>query len=168
MSSDRSLRTVPVILKHKDKQVKVNALLDDASSNSYINEHVAVELGLHGYQRKVNVNVINDSVQTIDSCDVNMEIESVDGKYRTELNALTTHKVTGDMHVTDWREERNKWNHLCKIDFPHISKRSVDLLIGVNNTDLHFAKHDVRGQKGEPIARLTPLGWTCIYGTVCN
>lgn len=28
--------------------------------------------------------------------------------------------------------------------------------------DLHYAIREVRGRPGEPIARLTPLGWTCI------
>ena len=40
----------------------------------------------------------------------------------------------------------------------------VDLLIGVNQADLlHvYSVEDVKGEAGEPIARLTRLGWTCI------
>ena len=38
----------------------------------------------------------------------------------------------------------------------------VDLLIGQDQIDLHFAKVDVRGKPGEPIARLGPLGWSCV------
>ena len=38
----------------------------------------------------------------------------------------------------------------------------VDLLIGVDQADLLYSLEDVRGKAGEPIARLTPLGWTCI------
>ena len=50
-----------------------------------------------------------------------------------------------------------------EIEFPSIGPRSiVDLLIGVDHSDLLYSLEDVRGQPGEPIARLTPLGWTCI------
>ena len=38
----------------------------------------------------------------------------------------------------------------------------VDMLIGLDCADLHFSLQDVRGEPGQPIARLTPLGWTCV------
>jgi hypothetical protein len=38
----------------------------------------------------------------------------------------------------------------------------VDLLIGVYNAELHYSRADIHGQAGGPIARLGPLGWTCI------
>ena len=37
------------------KRIKVNALLDDASTKTYINSDVAAELGLHEQLQKVNV-----------------------------------------------------------------------------------------------------------------
>ena len=36
------------------------------------------------------------------------------------------------------------------------------MLIGVGYPDFHFSLKDIRGKPGELIARLTPLGWTCI------
>ena len=38
----------------------------------------------------------------------------------------------------------------------------MDLLFGVDNADLHYSQADIRGASGGPIARLDPLGWTCI------
>ena len=43
-----ALRTVPVILKNGDQSLKVNALLDDASTKTYVNSDVAAQLGLQG------------------------------------------------------------------------------------------------------------------------
>ena len=37
------------------------------------------------------------------------------------------------------------------------------MLIGLDCADLVYATEEVRGKPGEPIARLTPLGWTCIW-----
>ena len=49
------------------------------------------------------------------------------------------------------------------IKFPCTTMRPrVDVLIGLDCADLHHAVEEVRGRPGEPIARLTPLGWTCI------
>lgn len=36
------------------------------------------------------------------------------------------------------------------------------MLIGVDNAELHYSRADVRGGEGDPVARLGPLGWTCI------
>ena len=38
----------------------------------------------------------------------------------------------------------------------------VDLLIGVDNTELHYSRTDIRGEEGAPVASLGPLGLTCI------
>ena len=80
-----------------------------------------------------------------------------------KVNAYTASRVTGDMNVIDWNEYRMKWPHLRSIKFPLNAKRPiVDVLIGLDCLDLHCAIEEVRGQPGEPVARLTPLGWTCI------
>ena len=52
VSGTIALRTIPVYLKNGTKRIKVNALLDDASTKTYINSDVAAELGLHGQLKK--------------------------------------------------------------------------------------------------------------------
>ena len=54
-----ALRTISVYLRNGVKRVKVNALLDDASTKTYINSDVAAELGLQGCLQQVNVSVLN-------------------------------------------------------------------------------------------------------------
>ena len=36
------------------------------------------------------------------------------------------------------------------------------MLIGLDCADLHFSFKDICGAPGQPVACLTPLGWTCI------
>ena len=36
------------------------------------------------------------------------------------------------------------------------------MLIGADHYDLLYSLRDVTGKPGEPVARLTPLGWTCL------
>ena len=58
---------------------------------------------------------------------------------------------------------QNQVKHLEHIKFPQVGPGPiVDLLIGVDQADLLYSLEDVRGRLGELIARLTPLGWTCI------
>ena len=54
-----ALRTVPVILKNGNRRIEVNALLDDASTRTYLNSDVAAQLGLQGEYQRVSLNVLN-------------------------------------------------------------------------------------------------------------
>ena len=71
--------------------------------------------------------------------------------------------VTGNMKMINGKKYKDKWRHLEGISFPALGRRpTVDILIGVDYAELHFSIKDIRGETGEPIAHLTPLGWTCI------
>ena len=98
-----ALRTVPVYLINGTKRVKVNALLDEASSKSYLNSDVAAELGLEGEPCELTVNVPNDNQEKLHSSIVDFQISSLDGKTIEETSAYTTERVTGNMEVLDWK-----------------------------------------------------------------
>ena len=95
---------------------------------------------------------------------VKLTIESVDGQFAKEINVKTCpKKVTGNYTVEDWSQSKDAWEHLKNCEFSKPAKDGfVDLLIGVDNADLHYSRADIRGATGGPIARLGPLGWTCI------
>lgn len=157
-----ALRTIPVYLKSGNRRLKVNALLDDASTKTYVNADVAAELGLQGHPQRVNVSVLNGQVETFETTPIECVLESLDGKsYR--ITAFTTNRVTGNMNVIDWNTHAKEWSHLKGLKFHQLGTRPiVDLLIGLDCVDLHYSFKDIRGKPGQPIARLTPLGWTCV------
>ena len=142
----------------------MNALLDDASSVSYVNEELAGALGLSATYKQVVVNVLNESVETFDSMPVSMTLESCDGNVRLPFKALTCpRRGTGNYKAVDWSKFQDRWPHLRVCKFPEPpADPIVDVLIGQDHVDLHFSKCDVRGNSGEPIARLGPLGWSCV------
>ena len=100
-----SLRTVPVWLKTNGKKIKVNAVLDDASTVSYVNEEVAGALGLSATYEKVSVNVLGEKVETLDSTPVSFTLESCDGNLKVPFKALTcSRRVTGRCKIVDWQK----------------------------------------------------------------
>ena len=96
-----ALRTLPVVLKNGCQSMCVNALLDDASTQTYINTDIASELGLQGEKEKVKVNVLNGHIETLETMPVNVTLESVNGDVNVKVNARTTERVTGNMAVVD-------------------------------------------------------------------
>ena len=134
------LRTVPVKVKNGDRWMTVNALLDDASTKTYINADVAAKLGLKGKTEQVTVNVLNGQVETFETRPVNFELESVNGNVKLKVSAFTANRVTGSMTVVDWYKYKKQWPHLKSVDFQRCaSKPIVDILIGQDCASLHYA-----------------------------
>ena len=95
---------------------------------------------------------------------VSLTLESCDGNVKIPFQALTCpRRVTGTYKIVDWQRYQSKWPHLsvCKLSDP-AADPMVNLLIGQDQIDLHFSKCDVKGDPGKPVARLGPLGWSCI------
>ena len=135
---------------------------------TYINADVAAELGLQGYPQRVTVSVLNGQVETFETSPIECVLESLDGKSSYKITAFTTKRVTGNMDVVDWNSCAKEWSHLKGLPFPKMGPRPiVDILIGLDCADLHYSYRDIRGKPGQPIARLTPLGWTCV-GALSN
>ena len=159
------LRTVPVILKNGSKSMRVNALLDDGSTRTYVNEDVEDCLGLEGESVSLNVRLLNDTTAQLRSRSVKFELESCHGRVKKEVAAQPAKRVTGNMRAINWVVEKKKWSHLKGIRFPSLGRHPIciiDMLIGLDLSDLHCSLKEVKGNPGEPIARLTPLGWTSI------
>ena len=158
-----ALRTVPVVLRNGKKKMVVNAVLDGASTKTYVNSDVAAELGLNGKSQKVKVNVLNGHVKTLDTTPIEVILQSTNGKVNMRTSAFTTERVTGNIGIIEWKDHAKTWSHLKGIKFPRCGSRPItDVLIGTDYADLHFSHKDVRGNPGESIAWLTPLGWTCV------
>ena len=101
MADYMALCTVAVIRMNGDRSFHVTALLDDASIKTYINDHVAAELGLQGKTEKVTVNVLNGKVETFDTCPINLELKNLNGDFRTKLTAFTANRMTSSMYAFD-------------------------------------------------------------------
>ena len=65
--------------------------------------------------------------------------------------------------MVEWKRHQASWPHLQVCNFPETAfDLVVDVLIGQDHIDLHYSRCDVKGKPGEPMARLGPLGWSCI------
>ena len=156
-----TLRTVPMWLKSNGKKIKVNAILDDASNETFINENVLANiLGIREIFQTIQIHVVNNTIETFQSMPGKVEIESVNGEFGKVIELKTCpHQVTGSYKVEDWSDTKKQWPRLLHCEFPKPARDClVDLLKGMDNTELHYSMVDVHGSPGSPIARLGPLG----------
>lgn len=113
----------------------------------------------------LDVRLLNDTctVSSLKSRSVQPSLESYNGPVRKTVAVQTTKRVTGNMNAINWVVEKKKRPHLSGIDFPLLSRRAIiDMLIALDLLDSHCSPKEVNGNPGEPIANLTPLGWTSI------
>lgn len=87
-----ALRTVPSILKNGYRLLKVNALLDMASTKTYLYGNVAAELVLQCI-KQVTLNALNGQIETFETKQVSFELLSVDRKVNTNVIAYTANTL---------------------------------------------------------------------------
>ena len=132
----------------------------------YINSDVVAELNLQGETRKVTVNMLKGQVDSFETTLVEFELESLDEKVKRTMQAFMANRVAGSSKPLKWNLMASKWHYLKNISFLEVGpKPIIDILIGVDYGDLHCAKIEVKGEPNKPVARLAPLGWTCVGGT---
>ena len=120
-----ALRTVPVLLKNGNRRIKMNALLDEASTKTCLNADVAAELGLQGHPQSATVNVLNGQTKTFETTQVEFELESLDGNVKATISAFTAERVTQNMKVIDWQKYAAKCTPLKGIQFPNPGTRPM-------------------------------------------
>ncbi|PIK59960.1 hypothetical protein BSL78_03115 [Apostichopus japonicus] len=161
-----SFRVVPVLVSSPNgKVVEANAFLDDGSEQTYVNEDLVAELGIHGKPEEVKATVLNGKEERFQSFPVKFDISPLNRPEKQYgIEAITIKNVCGKLKPIDWCRVSRDWDHLKDIEFPKFlgSRNKVDILIGLDHAGLHESIHEVKGRSGEPIARLTPLGYTCV------
>ena len=86
----------------------MNALLDDASGVSYVNEELPGALGLSATYEQVVINVLNETVEIFVPMPVSMTLDSCDGNVRLPFKTLLyPRRVTGNYKAVDIDLYRN-------------------------------------------------------------
>ena len=158
------LRTVPVWLVGSEGQkIKVNAFLDDGSDSTYVRGDVVTALGLDAEERNLRLSTLTDSCVPLKSKKVPLTIKSIDGETQSTVEAWTLQEMCQGLTIPDWNKHKVKWDHLKNIAFPKApGRKTIDLLIGSDHPELALALEEHSGPIGMPVARRTPLGWTCV------
>ena len=94
---------------------------------------------------------------------VELILESLDRKLKQKISVFTVKQVTGGIKMTNWKKYKDKWSHTKSIQFPEpSSKQYIDLLLEIDYSQFQTSIKEVKRKNGDPVARLTPLGWTCV------
>ena len=162
-----SLQTVPVFVQSGENRIKINALLDSGSNTSFISQSLIKTLGIEPYDHETRVmHTLNSCDQALEVSRVKVELCSVNGDFKRTECLTAVPDILQNSKPVVWQQLKNEWSHLKRITFPRLANRPHhELLIGTDLIYYHRCLKEVLGSKNAPIARLTPLGWSCVGPT---
>ena len=104
-----SLMVLPALISNGQKQLKVNVMLDPCSTSSYISEHAAGELELHGQSLSLTIAGIGGTeVQKCSRC-VELTVASLNGTFSAPLRAHVLDNIASDTPAFQWSELKRNW-----------------------------------------------------------
>ena len=164
-AKDVGLQTVVCTISARQgrKGNRVITLLDNGSTRTFIDKDSAIKHKLKrtSKEQTMQVNYLDRQVN-IDTYSVVFFLKSYDGSIVQTINAYTVKDLAKHIPVIDWSKEKHKFSHLQTVPFEsHPQANSINLLIGSDYLSLHKTIITKSGTADQPIARLTPLGWTC-------
>ncbi len=159
-----SLRTIPLLLRNHEngKSLYVNALLDDGSTSAgLLSVEAAEHLGLQGPTLWTTTEGVGGKVTSYRTFLSNIDIKGPNGGPFRRLGVQIMRRPAGTYAPVDWSKLGGKFPHLKNLPLPQpMVDQPVHLLIGSRVPELSAALREVRGGALDPVARLTPLGWT--------
>ncbi|KAL9954295.1 hypothetical protein ACROYT_G041814, partial [Oculina patagonica] len=162
-------RIIQVILFHKEnpeKEVKVYALLDDASDTTFVTTQVQRKLGIEGVETSLDLSTMlgreRITVKRIDG----LVVQRLDKRTEVELpKAYARQSIPSRRDQIPRPETVNSWPHLKKIQDkipPYDENVEIGLLIGCNCPKAIKPTEVIRGKSEEPYAVRTLLGWSIV------
>ena len=155
------LQMVLHILNSEGQMVQLNAMPDTGSTHNILEWEALERMGLHGVPCKYTVTGHGGHTTTHEAVCVEVTMCGVDGKSRFPTKFFAYRNPCGRMQPEDWSRLKRGWTHLKKLDIPApVPSRPIEAILGCVDLRLFepLKPPAMRGT-GEPVAKLTPLGW---------
>ncbi len=133
------------------------ALLDTASTQSFVTQHLVDKLGVTGEEVKYELSTIDNEREEKVTETVGIEVSGEQGQ--GEKLVMQDVYVTNTIPVSVPKVEVKRYDHLKGIPIPDTPPARVDLLLGQDHAEVLIPLEVRKGRPGEPFAVRTVLGW---------
>ena len=162
-SSKVFLNIVPVRVTAGNNSVDTLAFLDQGSTTTLCKDCLLDKLEVRGEKASYAITTINQTTEWHSGRKAEMSVSSVLGGDAIDLRnvyCVESLPIYPNPPVTE--EELQEWPHLKGINIPTTENEEVMLLIGVDHSEAFWTLDERHGEKSQPYAIKTVLGWSLI------
>ena len=148
------------------RSTNVYALLDSGSDRTFCSPELLKDLQIQGKPTKFTISTLNKG-KKVDALEVGFTVAPLsngfDGVCCDEIHLPEVYAIQSFPALTSSvanSSDVSQFSHLKGLPFPEVDATSVRLLIGQDNPDALVPLESRRGEKNQPYAVRTPLGWT--------
>lgn len=143
-------------------QVKGNLLFDDGSDTTLVSEAFVRKLGLRGKKTTLNISGVGGKEKKRTSSQVTLCVKTPEGDAEhVNLTAWSLPKICQPVETVPWPKIKTKWKHLENVNLKAVGGE-IDILLGLDHTDLLVPLDVKMGEPRKPIAKRTTFGWMAV------
>lgn len=159
--SKNCLGIIPVVVKGgSGNSCQTYALLDDGADKSLCDERLLHALNVASRPVTFKISTVSSTGSTNHGQEVDLQVQQVNGKDRVTLrNVWSVKRLPISTQSTAVNADVKKLPYLTDIDIPRIDTKDVMLLIGTDSPDAHIPLEVRSGNRDQPYAIRTRLGW---------
>ncbi|XP_013410717.1 uncharacterized protein LOC106173924 [Lingula anatina] len=163
-----SLQIVPVTVSggNGGPIIETYAFLDNGSDHSLCLHSLAEKLGASGKPIQYSVSTVNDESCVNQGQEVQLEVKAINSQQGLILDQVwTTDRLPICEKNIPNNSDISEWSHLKDVRLPELDDKTVTILIGNDHPEAHWRIEERRGDKKQPYAIRTILGWTILGPT---
>ena len=144
-----------------DINISTYALLDPGSTNTFCSSKLMKMLNLKGHKTSLTLTTMNgtDSIQQTEV--VSLDVSDVYGYKTVNMpKVLSRPNLPINANSISTVDDCNLYPHLQGIDLPNADISEVLLLIGQDNPEALMPQQIIKGNRNEPYATRSVLGWS--------
>lgn len=152
---------------HDSAEILTYALVDSQSDTSYISEDLARRIS-EGEKTTLIISTLTSQFKRIHTLKHrNLTLRGMNSAKRINLREAFEREIPACRDHIPTTETAQRWNHLQHLapKIPPLLKCSIGMLIGYDCSDALAPRQMVTGERGQPFAILTDLGWSIVGGS---
>ena len=167
-SSEVLLQVIPVkVISNSGRQITTYGLIDSGSDITMVDPSLVKLLNIEGTPTKLSLTTVSSADVEQRGMKVNFKIASLDTKNDHVIAVNSTWAVkdlTIPLKHARLSRSLEQWPHLQEVRYPGVERRNISILLGTNIQEA-FVPLDVRkGNRIEPLAINSCLGWSILGG----
>ena len=159
------MKIVPVKVSGVDgvREVETYALLDDGSDTTLCLNELIDQLQLSGKPTNFTLTTVNAENNIKSATEVLLNVKNLNNDECITLDrVLSVEHLPISARSIASPEDAQRWTHLQDLQLPYLNEKKVTILIGNDVPEAHWCMEQRLGQRKQPYAVRTLLGWTLV------